>query len=355
MDKMVDFYRGKKVFVTGHNGFKGSWLCAVLNLMGAEVFGYSLPLDKNAKLYNVLELNKSIKSVDADIRDLDRLKLEMSSFSPDIVLHLAAQPLVRESYVYPVETYSTNVMGTVNVLEAARKVDSIRSLVNITTDKVYYNDERATGFKEDEKLCGYDPYSNSKSCSELVTYSYVKSFFEVEGKTAVSTARSGNVIGGGDFNKDRIIPDCYRAAEAGVPVIIRNPNSVRPYQHVLDCLNGYLILAMKQYEKKYIGNYNFGPKESESVTTGNLVKMFDKYWGGMPFTIQNDGGPHEANYLRLDCEKATKALDWHSVWDTENAVKMTAQWYKAFILGQNMVEVTDQQIKEFFNGQSTTR
>src|SRR5574344_1598896 len=239
----LDFYKGKKVFVTGHTGFKGTWLCRILIIAGADVTGYSLEPPTESSLFEQTKTKKNIHSISGDIRDGANLKRALVKAQPDIVFHLAAQPIVRLSYKEPLETYETNVMGTVNILEAVRACNSVKSFVNITTDKVYKNKEWMWGYREDEELCGFDPYSNSKSCSELVTYSYRNSFFTSEDSPAISTARSGNVIGGGDYAPDRIIPDCIRAVEAGKEIIIRNPYSTRPYQHVLECLRGYLVLA----------------------------------------------------------------------------------------------------------------
>lgn len=349
MGKMVEFYKSKRVFITGHTGFKGSWLSEILINAGAVVEGYSLSPDTEPNLYNMLGLKDRMESVIADIRNYDCLSKAISEFKPEIVFHLAAQPLVRESYKNPLDTYSTNVMGTVNILEACRGVESIKSILNITTDKVYENKERAEGYKEEENLCGYDPYSNSKSCSELVTYSYKKSFYLETISPAVSTARSGNVIGGGDFSKDRIIPDCVKASMVNSPVIVRNPHSTRPYQHVLDCLNGYLTLAKAQYDKNLSGSYNFGPNDCDCLTTGDLVTEFCKNWKGATWENRYDGGPHEANFLKLNCDKAKNKLGWKPVWGIGQAIAHTVQWYKAYAEKKNMLEVTDKQIKEFFN------
>ena len=276
MEEMVNlsFFKNKKVFVTGHTGFKGSWLCKILIMVGANVIGYSLEPTTNPNLFTLLDIEKSMHSIIGDIRDLNSLKRAIIDAEPEIVFHLAAQPIVRESYVNPVDTYSINVMGTVNILEACRNIKSIKSIVNVTTDKVYENKEWCWGYREDENLCGYDPYSNSKSCSELVTYSYKNSFYDKDNSPAISTARSGNVIGGGDFSADRIIPDCVRASIKKEDIVVRNPYSTRPYQHVMECLRGYLTLAIKQYYKNLAGCYNFGQDESDCVCTGKIVEMF---------------------------------------------------------------------------------
>lgn len=346
----LNFYNGKKVFITGHTGFKGSWLSRILLNAGAEVAGYSLAPASDSELYNLLQSDGSIVSTFGDVRDLNTLKKAIANFNPDIVLHLAAQPIVRVSYVDPVGTYSTNVMGTVNVLEACRGIESIRSIVNVTTDKVYENKEWHWGYRENENLCGYDPYSNSKSCSELVTYSYTQCFYNSSQAPAVSTARSGNVIGGGDFSADRIIPDCVRAASAGVDITVRNPMSTRPYQHALECLSGYLLLAEKQYgNASYAGSYNFGPDDSSCVNTGKLVDKFCNLWGGVKRVNAHDGGPHEANFLKLDCSKAKTVLNWRPHWDIDTALSHTVEWYKVWAHGENISAITDKQIKEYFN------
>ena len=345
---MLEFYKNKKVFITGHTGFKGSWLTKILILAGAEVKGYSLTPNTEPNMYNLLNLDSNIESVIGDIRDLEKLKKEMKAFEPEIVFHLAAQPIVRESYNNPVYTYETNVLGTVHILEAIRECASVKSFVNITTDKVYLNREWLWGYREDERLCGYDPYSNSKSCSELVTYSYVNSFFQ-EKNIAISTARSGNVIGGGDFAKDRIIPDCVRASIKKEEIIVRNPYSTRPYQHVLDCLSGYLLLAEKQYnERDLASNYNFGPNDESCVTTGNLVDMFCKYWINASWKNVCDHGPHEAQFLKLDCSKAKQTLKWNPKLNIEDAINLTVEWYMSYANNENINIVTEKQIVNYF-------
>lgn len=347
---MVDlsFYNGKKVLVTGHTGFKGTWLCRILTLAGADVTGYALSA-VDGSMFNLIDMDKSVNSVIGDIRDLNSIVELVKTVRPEIVFHLAAQPIVRESYVNPVDTYTTNVIGTVNILEAVRLVDSVKSFVNVTTDKVYENKEWVWGYRENERLCGFDPYSNSKSCSELVTYSYRNSFFDKEDSTAISTARSGNVIGGGDFSVDRIVPDCVRASINKQPIIVRNPHSTRPYQHVLECLRGYLTLAIKQYDKSYADNYNFGPDDSDCVTTGTIVDLFCKYWNGASWINKSDDGPHEANFLKLDCSKAKSVLKWYPIWGIDTALQKTVEWYKAYADKRDLTDVTDKQIKEYFN------
>ena len=347
----LSFYNGKKVFLTGHTGFKGTWLSRILILAGAEITGYSLEPPTSPSLFEQTKTATQMKSIIGDIRDGEKLKQAMLESKPDIVLHLAAQPIVRTSYRDPVGTYETNVMGTVNVLEAVRACDSVKSFVNVTTDKVYLNKEWAWGYRENEELCGFDPYSNSKSCSELVTYSYRNSFFAENDSPAISTARSGNVIGGGDYATDRIIPDCIRAVESGKEIILRNPASTRPYQHVLECLSGYLLLAKKQYENKaFIGSYNFGPDDESCVTTGELATLFCDSWGsGASWkNVSEENAPHEANFLKLDCSKSKTVLGWKPHWGIRTAVEKIVEWEKAVQGGKSAREVTDGQIMEYF-------
>ena len=346
----LNFYKGKKVLVTGHTGFKGSWMCKVLTNMGAEVAGYSLNPPTNPSLFEIAEIEKDIKSYIGDIRDLKKLKAVFDEFQPEIVLHLAAQPIVRDSYKDPVYTYETNVMGTVNILECVRNSKSVKSFLNVTTDKVYENKEWCWGYRENEPLDGYDPYSNSKSCSELVTHSYKNSFFK-DSDIAISTARAGNVIGGGDFANDRIVPDCIRAAEKKEDIIVRNPHSTRPYQHVLEPVYAYLMIAAKQYEDgKYAGYYNVGPDDVDCFTTGNLVDLFISKWGeGMKWIDKFDGGPHEANFLKLDCSKLKSTFGWKPHWNLDTAIEMTVEWTKCWLSGGNIRECMDKEIEKFLS------
>lgn len=350
--KILDFYKGKRVLVTGHTGFKGTWLCRVLTLAGAEVWGYALHPPTTPSLYGLVGIEEHIASVIGDIRDRERLMQTFRESQPEIVIHMAAQPIVRESYKDPVYTFETNVMGTVNVCEAVRQTASVRSFLNVTTDKVYDNKERSEeGYREDEPLDGYDPYSNSKSCSELVTHSYVRSFLNEAG-VAVSTARAGNVIGGGDFAADRILPDCVRAALAGNTIVVRNPLSVRPYQHVLEPVLAYLMIGAKQYQDKgFAGWYNVGPDDGDCITTGELVKLFLKNWEGSQWTVLGDGGPHEAGYLKLNCDKLKRTFGWKPVWDIDTAVKKTVEF--SMLLKDmdfsRMLRCMDSQIKEYTN------
>lgn len=345
----MTFYKGKRVLITGHTGFKGSWLCEVLVKYGAYVIGYSLQPPTEPSLYRLAGIEKEIVSVIGDIRDFKKLYSVFEKYNPEIVFHLAAQPIVRESYQNPVYTYETNVMGTVNILEAVRQTKSVKSFLNVTTDKVYKNNEWEWGYREIDELDGYDPYSNSKSCSELVTHSYEKSFLKEAG-VAVSTARAGNVIGGGDFAPDRIIPDCVRAVAKGEKIAVRNPHSTRPYQHVLEPLGAYLMIAQAQYENPACaGSYNVGPGDEDCITTGQLADLFCNSWGEeAAWENLYQGGPHEANFLKLDCSKIRTAFGWKPHWQVAQAVKETAVWYQAWLEGKDMEAFTDEQIRKYF-------
>ena len=346
--KDLEFYRGKRVFVTGHTGFKGAWLCRILVGAGAEVTGYALPAPTQPNLFELAGLEGKMASVLGDIRDFDALFAAFQEARPEIVLHLAAQPIVRDSYKDPAGTYETNVMGTVNILECVRWTPGVVSFLNVTTDKVYHNNEWVWGYREDEPLDGFDPYSNSKSCSELVTHSYLSSFFQ-DSETAISTARAGNVIGGGDFSADRIIPDCVRAVQAGVPIQIRNPASVRPYQHVLEPLSAYLLIAQRQWENQSLsGSYNVGPDSSGCVTAQELADMFCRSWGAPArWEAIGEKGPHEDAILKLDCSKIQAALGWYPRWSVEQAIAETVSWTKAWLNGQEANRHLEQQIKIF--------
>lgn len=345
---ILSFYQGKRVLVTGHTGFKGSWLCKILIDAGAEVTGYALEPSTNPNLFEMSGVAKKMNSLIGDVRNLDELHEAFDKVHPEIVLHLAAQPIVRASYQDPVHTYETNVMGTVNVCECVRKSDSVTSFLNVTTDKVYQNKEWAWGYREMDTLDGYDPYSNSKSCSELVTHSYINSFFR-EKKIAVSTARAGNVIGGGDFAQDRIIPDCIRAVMEGREIIVRNPYSIRPYQHVLEPLFVYLGIAQKQYEDiTYAGAYNVGPDDCDCMTTGELVTLFCDKWGNNQTWInQSASGPHEASFLQLDCSKLKKKFGWRPKWHIEDAVVKTCEFTRVYMDGGNIEREMEREIEEF--------
>ena len=350
-----DFYSGRRVFVTGHTGFKGSWLCKVLANAGAQVTGYSLEPPSNPSLFEIANIAGDIRSVIGDIRDQASLKKAFDEAKPEVVLHLAAQPIVRDSYKNPAYTYETNVMGTVNILECVRASDSVKSFLNVTTDKVYLNREWNWGYRENEELDGFDPYSNSKSCSELVTHSYKNSFFtDAEGRAIVpiSTARAGNVIGGGDFANDRIIPDCIRSVQKGEDIVVRNPYSTRPYQHVLEPLYAYLMIAARQYQdSKYAGWYNVGPDDVDCFQTGALVDLFVSKWGdGIKWVNRYDGGPHEANFLKLDCSKLKGTFGWKPRWNLSDAMDKIVEWSKCWLSGGDVRACMDRQIDEFLDG-----
>ena len=348
----LEFYKNKKVLITGHTGFKGAWLCRLLVNAGAAVTGYSLEPPTDPNLFEMAGLEGRMISVIGDIRDIEHLQQVFAETKPEVVLHLAAQPIVRDSYKDPRYTYETNVMGTVNLLECVRKTPSVRSVLNVTTDKVYHNNEWCWGYREDEPLDGFDPYSNSKSCSELVTHSYINSFFDKPESPAVSTARAGNVIGGGDFANDRIIPDCVRAMKAGKVIMVRNPYSTRPYQHVLEPLAVYLTIAQKQYEdKRHAGFYNIGPDDCDCVTTGELVDLFCKIWGnGAKWENQAEkNAPHEANFLKLDCSRIKSVFGWKPRWHIEECMKMICRFSKVWLGNGNIPDEMDQEIKVFLN------
>ncbi|MBO4808938.1 MAG: CDP-glucose 4,6-dehydratase [Lachnospiraceae bacterium] len=351
----LDFYKSKKVLITGNTGFKGSWMCEVLLNAGAKVYGYALKPEEES-LWNILGLESKTETCYGDVRDAKTLIEFIQKVQPEIVIHMAAQPLVRLSYEEPAYTYETNVMGTVNILEAVRKTESVKSFVNVTTDKVYKNKEWEWGYREDEELNGYDPYSNSKSCSELVTSSYKNSFFNAETggrKVAITTCRAGNVIGGGDFAKDRIIPDCVRAAYKKEDIIVRNPYSTRPYQHVLEPVVAYLMIAKEQYEDiTKAGNYNIGPNETDCYSTSDIVDAFVNEWTkqtgeNIKWVNKHDGGPHEANFLKLDCSRVKKTFGWQPVWTVKEAMEEIVEWHKAYKDKNDMESVTLDQIRKY--------
>lgn len=348
---MLDFYKDKKVFITGHTGFKGSWLSKILIMAGAKVCGFSKLPDTEPALFDILQLQNNMISIIGGIRNLDEIKKAINDFKPDIIFHLAAQPIVRESYKNPVYTFETNVMGTVNLLEAVRECKSVRSVVNITTDKVYENREWEWGYRENERLNGFDPYSNSKSCSELVTSSYKNSFFNNNKNISISTARAGNVIGGGDFSIDRIVPDCVRAVINGEDIVLRNPKSTRPYQHVFEALSAYLLIAQQQYnDKSFEGCYNIGPKEEGCVTTGEMATMFCEAWGNNSKWINkcDNNTNHEANFLKLDCSKINNIMGWTPKITIDEAIKLTVEWTKDYINREDINRVSEEQINEYF-------
>ena len=351
----LEFYKNKSILITGHTGFKGAWLCKMLLNAGADVTGYALEPPTDPNLFGLCKLDKYMRSIIGDIRDLEQLQQVFKKVKPEIVIHMAAQPIVRDSYKSPVYTYDVNVMGTVNVLECVRTSDSVQSFLNVTTDKVYLNREWEWGYRENEELNGYDPYSNSKSCSELVTSSYKLSFF-TERDVAISTARAGNVIGGGDFAVDRIIPDCVRAIQKGEEIIVRNPYSTRPYQHVLEPLAVYLMIAQKQYTlKELAGCYNVGPDDSDCWATGELVSLFCDKWNEAMNTsvtwknISEMEGPHEANFLKLDCSKLKSVFGWKPNWNVETAMEKIVEWTKCYLAGEDISRCMDAQIEEFLS------
>ena len=344
----LSFYKGKRVLLTGHTGFKGSWMSLVLTNAGAELTGYSSCREKENSLFALLGLQTRMNHICGDVRDLDHLKQIFAEIKPEIVIHMAAQPIVRESYADPVTTYETNVLGTLNILECVRLNPCVKSFLNVTTDKVYENREWEWGYRENEPLDGFDPYSNSKSCSELITHSYKNSFFS-DGHCAVSTARAGNVIGGGDFAKDRIIPDCVRSAVRGENILVRNSHSTRPYQHVLEPVMAYLMIAEKQFENgKYAGWYNIGPDDCDCFQTGALVNLFVRNWGKeIQWINMPDSGHHEANFLKLDCSKLKSVFQWNPRWHLDTAVEKTVEWYKVWAAGEDVENLMVKQIAEY--------
>jgi CDP-glucose 4,6-dehydratase len=347
-----DFWRSRRVFLTGHTGFKGSWLSLWLQNLGANVTGYALQPSTVPSLFEIAKVGDGMNSIFADIRDLAALQMTMQAAEPEIVIHMAAQPLVRYSYQNPVETYSTNVMGTVNLLEAVRHTPGVRAVVNITTDKCYENREWVWGYRETDPLGGYDPYSNSKGCAELVSASYRSSFFNADAphNTAIATVRAGNVIGGGDWTKDRLIPDILAAFEAGNTVKIRNPQAIRPWQHVLEPLRGYLTLAERLYHQghDYAQGWNFGPNDEDSKPVAWIVDKMAALWGeGVTWQIDSDEHPHEANYLKLDISKARSRLNWNPVLNLTQALELVIDWSQARKSGADMRDYTLLQIQTY--------
>jgi len=348
------FWEGKKVFITGHTGFKGSWLCLCLHQLGAAVTGYALDPPTDPSLFELCSVGGLVTSVIGDVRDGEKLAAAMSAASPDIVIHMAAQPLVRDSYRIPVETFSINVMGTVNLLEAVRGCSSVKAVVNVTTDKCYENREWAWGYRENEPMGGYDPYSSSKGCAELVTAAYRQSFFNPsttqQPSAAIATARAGNVIGGGDWAAERLIPDCISALLKGDDIIIRNPRAIRPWQHVLEPLSGYLVLAQKLYGQgeAFSGGWNFGPVESDARPVEWIVQRMCAAWGnGAAYKLDGGVHPHEAHYLKLDCSKARGELDWQPKWDLGTAIGKIIDWTLAYKDNRDMREVCVAQIQDY--------
>ena len=351
------FWGGKRVFLTGHTGFKGGWLSLWLSSMGAKVTGYALAPNTSPNFFEEARVEHDLeKSYIGDIRDLENLKKIMADAKPEIVIHMAAQPLVRFSYANPVETYATNVMGTVNVLESIRFLSCVRSVVIVTTDKCYENQERIAGYREDEPMGGFDPYSSSKGCAELVTSAYCRSYFSPEKfnqhRVAIASARAGNVIGGGDWSEDRLIPDAIKAFEAGRPLIIRNPLATRPWQHVLEPLSGYLVLAKALYQEgvKFDGGWNFGPSERDTRSVKEVINIVIEKWKSVANWEQDqDGQPHEAQSLSLDCSKARHQLNWVPRWNLEQAIDKITEWHSAHQKKSNMHDISLQQITSYQN------
>jgi CDP-glucose 4,6-dehydratase len=356
---MLNVYKNKKVFITGHTGFKGSWLALWLTKLGARICGFALPPNTDPAIFNILGLEKIIEChVEGDIRDFDKLKIGLNKFSPDIVFHMAAQPLVRMSYKEPLETYQTNALGTVNILEAVRRNKKVKALVNVTTDKCYKNKEMSIAYKENDELGGYDPYSNSKACSELITSSYRDSFFNNQDfgrkhNTLVATARAGNVIGGGDYSLDRLIPDFVKAVQKNQNIVLRNIQAIRPWQFVLEPLSGYMLLGSKllSLEANYADVYNFGPEEESIVTVEEVIKKAISFWGRGRYEEDINEHPHEAKLLKLDISKAKKDLNWYPRYDIDDALKNTMEWYKAYYEGKNMVDFSLNQISIYSDKQ----
>ena len=355
---MIDstFWKDKRVFLTGHTGFKGSWLSIWLNQLGANVLGYALEPNTEPSLFYLAKVEELVDSVIGDVRDLELLQKTILAFKPEIVIHMAAQPLVRESYENPVDTYAINIMGTVNVLESVRQCKSIMAVVNVTTDKVYENKEWIWGYREIDRLGGYDPYSNSKACSELVTSSYINSFFHPneyeKHKVAIATARAGNVIGGGDWAKDRLIPDIMQAIENNDEIIIRNPNAIRPWQHVLEPLSGYLMLCEKLYVEgtRWNGAWNFGPSLNEAKNVmcivENLLEMSCK---SLKINFNKSSVLHETNLLNLDCSKSKEILKWEPIWDINKALMKIVEWNRNVHSGSSIYEICLKQIRDYSN------
>ncbi len=354
----MDFWRDKQVLITGHTGFKGGWLSIWLQLLGAKVTGYALSPPTRPSLFEVAGIDKGIHSILADIRDGKALQREFERTLPEIVFHLAAQPLVRYSYIEPVETYATNIMGTVNVLEAVRKTGSVRAMVNITSDKCYENREQQQGYQEGDPMGGHDPYSSSKGCSELITAAWRKSFFnpltDGQHRVALASARAGNVIGGGDWANDRLIPDMFRSFEAGEWARIRHPDAIRPWQHVLEPLSGYLLLAEKLYSSTdYAQGWNFGPDEGDARPVSWIADRLTRMWGkGVGWKQDEQTHPHEASILRLDSTKARTRLGWKPGWKIDEALGATVEWYQAFSAGARMRQKCEEQIQLFMTAQS---
>ncbi len=357
---MIDsaFWKNKKIFITGHTGFKGSWLCLLLHRLGARVYGYALQPPTDPSLFDLCGIDRLVQSTINDVRNGESLLKALLAADPEIVIHMAAQPLVRDSYQIPVDTYSINVMGTVHLLEAVRKCGSVKAFINVTTDKCYENKEWVWGYREHEPLGGYDPYSNSKACSELVTSAYRSSYFNPDAHSThgvgIASARAGNVIGGGDWASDRLIPDCVRSLLKGERIIIRNPDSIRPWQHVLEPLSGYLLLAKKLYEDgpRYSEAWNFGPEENDSRPVEYLVRSLCSRWGSGAYEVSKGDHPHEAHYLKLDCSKVKSRLGWHPRWGLDQALDSIIEWTRAYKDNKNVQDICLNQIERYFGAKA---
>lgn len=353
---MIDklFWQDRRVFITGHTGFKGSWLCLWLSSLGAEVSGYALEPPTDPSLFKLARVDKLVESTIADVRDREQLQSALMAANPEIVIHMAAQPLLRESYRSPVETYAVNVMGTVNLLEAVRRCDSVRAVINVTTDKCYENREWHWGYRENEPMGGYDPYSSSKGCSELVTAAYRSSFFNPDDSdshsAAIASARAGNVIGGGDWATDRLICDCIRALLMDEKIKIRNPNAIRPWQHVLEPLSGYMLLAQKLYAEGscFAQGWNFGPNDEDARPVEWIVqRLCDRWDGRAAYSLDKGNHPHEATYLKLDCSKAKAVLGWQPRWNLEKTLGSIVEWTQGFKKGSDVRRICLRQIDDY--------
>ena len=344
----TNFWKNKKVFITGHTGFKGSWMVLWLKMMGANIKGYSLKPPSQPNLFEEINISNLIFSEINDIRSYDSLKKSVQEFSPEIVFHMAAQPLVRASYKNPLETYETNVMGTANILEAALNTTSVRAFINITTDKCYENIEEDIAYVETDKMGGSDPYSSSKGCAELVTSAYRESFFKQK-KIGIASVRAGNVIGGGDWAEDRLIPDILRAFESNEPVIIRNPKATRPWQHVLEPLSGYILLAenLYNYPDEYSDGWNFGPNFEDVKSVGAIVDFMSSLWPNSSWQLDKSENPYEANFLKLDISKVKSKLKWHPTWNLETSLQKIVEWHKQWLSNSNMQDICIEEINQF--------
>jgi len=348
----LEFWKDKRVFITGHTGFKGAWTVLWLKRMGAVIKGYALEPSTSPSLFGIANVEEGIESQTGDIRDLDTLKKSILEFEPEIVIHMAAQPLVRLSYKDPVGTYETNVMGVVNLLESVRACASIKSVINVTTDKCYENNEWDWGYRENEPMGGHDPYSNSKGCAELVTSAYRKSFFGSESSVSLASCRAGNVIGGGDWSDDRLIPDVLHAFVKGEPVLIRNPFATRPWQHVLEPISGYLTLAEKLYDtdNEFDEGWNFGPRYKDVRTVGGVLDYLVAHWPkSASWQLDSEEQPHEAQLLKLDISKAKVKLNWQPLWELDTTLQLIIDWHQSWLNGEDMQTVTLNQIISYEN------